>query len=76
VELKSYKSEQWIVKIDTPAQSSAPYAVSNIGYGSPMSLMNFVKAIEGERGIEAQKPSKKCRQVVCIKLMQILKIYS
>lgn len=39
----------------TPASSSAPYSVYNIGHGSPINLMDFIKAIETELGIEAKK---------------------
>ena len=46
---------QWTVEAGTPASSSAPYAVYNIGHGSPINLMDFVKAIEDELGIEAKK---------------------
>ena len=46
---------QWKVETGSPATSSAPYSVYNIGYGSPISLMDFVKAIEDELGIEAKK---------------------
>jgi UDP-glucuronate 4-epimerase len=49
------RNEQWTVEQGTPASSSAPYAVYNIGHGSPISLMDFVKAIEDELGIEAKK---------------------
>lgn len=49
------RSEHWTVETGTPASSSAPYAVYNIGHGSPISLMDFVKAIEDELGIEAKK---------------------
>lgn len=49
------RDEQWTVEQGTPASSSAPYAVYNIGHGSPISLMDFVKAIEDELGIEANK---------------------
>lgn len=45
----------WTVETGTPASSSAPYAVYNIGHGSPINLMDFVKAIEDELGIEAKK---------------------
>ncbi|MEZ8012903.1 MULTISPECIES: NAD-dependent epimerase [Vibrio] len=45
----------WTVELGSPATSSAPYAVYNIGHGSPISLMDFVKAIEEELGIEAKK---------------------
>ncbi|MGR5414461.1 NAD-dependent epimerase [Vibrio astriarenae] len=49
------RSENWTVESGTPASSSAPYAVYNIGHGSPINLMDFVKAIESELGIEAEK---------------------
>ena len=49
------RDEQWTVEQGTPASSSAPYAVYNIGHGSPINLMDFVKAIEDELGIEAKK---------------------
>jgi len=47
--------EEWTVEQGSPASSSAPYAIYNIGHGSPISLMDFVKAIEDELGIEAKK---------------------
>ncbi|WP_076922938.1 NAD-dependent epimerase [Pseudoalteromonas sp. SK20] len=49
------KNADWSVEAGTPANSSAPYSVYNIGHGSPISLMDFVKAIEDELGIEAKK---------------------
>lgn len=45
----------WTVEEGTPATSSAPYSIYNIGHGSPISLMNFIGAIENELGIEAKK---------------------
>lgn len=45
----------WKVESGSPASSSAPYSVYNIGHGSPINLMGFVKAIEDELGIEAKK---------------------
>ncbi|MUK61363.1 NAD-dependent epimerase/dehydratase family protein [Aliivibrio fischeri] len=45
----------WTVESGTPASSSAPYQIYNIGHGSPINLMDFVKAIESELGIEAKK---------------------
>lgn len=45
----------WTVEQGTPATSSAPYVIYNIGHGSPINLMGFVKAIEDELGIEANK---------------------
>ncbi|WMN87526.1 NAD-dependent epimerase [Vibrio parahaemolyticus] len=49
------RNDNWTVEVGTPASSSAPYAVYNIGHGSPINLMDFVKAIEDELGIEAKK---------------------
>ncbi|QTH08194.1 NAD-dependent epimerase/dehydratase family protein, partial [Vibrio fluvialis] len=49
------RNEHWTVETGTPASSSAPYSVYNIGHGSPINLMDFVKAIEDELGIEAKK---------------------
>lgn len=46
---------EWTVETGTPASSSAPYAVYNIGHGSPVKLLDFVSAIEDELGIKAQK---------------------
>ncbi|MCP4058653.1 MAG: NAD-dependent epimerase/dehydratase family protein, partial [Pseudoalteromonas sp.] len=45
----------WKVETGSPATSSAPYAVYNIGHGSPINLMKFIEAIESELGIEAKK---------------------
>jgi len=49
------RCDNWAVESGTPASSSAPYAVYNIGHGSPINLMDFVKAIEEELGLEAKK---------------------
>lgn len=49
------RDESWTVENGSPATSSAPYSVYNIGHGSPINLMGFVKAIEDELGIEAKK---------------------
>ncbi|MCG9619354.1 NAD-dependent epimerase [Vibrio diabolicus] len=49
------RNEHWTVEKGTPASSSAPYSIYNIGHGSPINLMDFVKAIEDEIGIEAKK---------------------
>lgn len=45
----------WKVETGSPATSSAPYSVYNIGHGSPISLMDFIEAIEEALGIEAKK---------------------
>ncbi|MGR5341956.1 NAD-dependent epimerase [Vibrio astriarenae] len=46
---------KWTVEEGTPATSSAPYAVYNIGHGSPINLMDFISEIESALGIEANK---------------------
>ncbi|MBR9726738.1 NAD-dependent epimerase [Shewanella intestini] len=38
-----------------PNRSSAPYAIYNIGNGSPVKLMDFIGCLEKEFGIEASK---------------------
>lgn len=45
----------WSVEEGTPATSSAPYRVYNIGHGSPVKLMDYIKALETALGIEAKK---------------------
>ncbi|WP_025563254.1 NAD-dependent epimerase [Psychromonas sp. SP041] len=54
-DVEPVKNPDWTVERGSPATSSAPYAVYNIGHGSPISLMDFVQAIESELGIEAKK---------------------
>ncbi|MEJ6080428.1 NAD-dependent epimerase [Vibrio sp. 1-Bac 57] len=54
-DVEPVKNPDWTVEAGSPATSSAPYAVYNIGHGSPISLMDFVQAIESELGIEAKK---------------------
>ncbi|MCQ1060029.1 NAD-dependent epimerase [Photobacterium sp. ZSDE20] len=49
------RNEEWTVESGTPATSSAPYAVYNIGHGSPINLMEFIHEIESALGIEAKK---------------------
>ncbi|WP_063669829.1 NAD-dependent epimerase [Aliivibrio fischeri] len=49
------QNNEWKVEIGTPATSSAPYAVYNIGHGSPINLMEFISEIESALGIEAKK---------------------
>ncbi len=49
------RNAAWTVESGTPATSSAPYVIYNIGHCSPINLMGFVKAIEERLGIEANK---------------------
>ncbi len=46
---------EWTVETGTPATSSAPYRVYNIGHGSPVKLMDYIDALEEALGIEAKK---------------------
>ena len=48
-------NKHWKVEDGSPASSSAPFAVYNIGHGSPINLMDFIKGIENQLGIEAKK---------------------
>ena len=45
----------WKVESGSPATSSAPYRVYNIGHGSPVKLMNYIEALEDSLGIKAKK---------------------
>lgn len=49
------RNDDWTVEQGTPASSSAPYKVYNIGHGSPINLMDFISEIESALGIEAKK---------------------
>ncbi|MEA3648319.1 capsular biosynthesis protein CpsI, partial [Acinetobacter baumannii] len=46
---------EWTVETGSPATSSAPYRVYNIGNSSPVELMDYITALEEALGIEAQK---------------------
>lgn len=45
----------WKPETGSAKNSSAPYYIYNIGNGSPVKLMDFVKAIENAIGLEANK---------------------
>ena len=45
----------WTVETGSPATSSAPYKVYNIGNSSPVELMDYITALEEALGVEAQK---------------------
>ncbi len=47
--------ETWKVESGSPASSSAPYSIYNIGHGSPINLMDFIVSIEKELGVKAKK---------------------
>ncbi|HDH0698779.1 TPA: NAD-dependent epimerase [Klebsiella aerogenes] len=46
---------EWTVEAGTPATSSAPYRVYNIGNSSPVELMDYITALEDAMGMEAKK---------------------
>lgn len=48
-------NKAWTVENGSPASSSAPYVVYNIGNSDPMSLMIYIKALETALGMEANK---------------------
>lgn len=45
----------WTVETGSPAASSAPYLVYNIGNGQPVKLMDYIQALEEALGIQAEK---------------------
>lgn len=49
------RNDQWTPESGSPATSSAPYRIYNIGNGSPVKLMDFVTALEKALGMEAKK---------------------
>lgn len=46
---------EWTVETGSPADSSAPYRVYNIGNSSPVELMDYITALEEALGMEAEK---------------------
>lgn len=46
---------EWTVETGSPANSSAPYKVYNIGNNEPVMLMEYIEALESALGMEAQK---------------------
>lgn len=49
------KNANWTVETGSPATSSAPYKIYNIGNGNPVKLMDFIEALEESLGVEAKK---------------------
>lgn len=49
------KNADWTVEAGTPATSSAPYRVYNMGNGSPVKLMDYIEALEDALGMDAKK---------------------
>ncbi|ENQ0853020.1 NAD-dependent epimerase [Klebsiella oxytoca] len=46
---------EWTVEAGSPADSSAPYRVYNIGNSSPVELMDYITALEEALGMVAEK---------------------
>jgi UDP-glucuronate 4-epimerase len=46
---------EWTVETGSPASSSAPYQVYNVGNSSPVELMDYITALEEAIGTPAQK---------------------
>lgn len=55
VEKKANPNQEWSGKNPDPSSSYAPYKVYNIGNNSPVSLMEFIEAIEEKIGKKAIK---------------------
>ncbi|MEI7596421.1 MAG: NAD-dependent epimerase [Bacteroidota bacterium] len=56
-------NEEWDKKNPSPATSSAPYQIFNIGNNSPVKLTQFIDAIElnlGKKALRELKPMHKC----------------
>ena len=49
---------EWTVETGSPATSSAPYRVYNIGNSSPVELMDYITALEEALGMEAQNGTR------------------
>lgn len=48
-------NSEWTVETGSPADSSAPYRVYNIGNSSPVELMDYITALEEALGMVAEK---------------------
>ena len=48
-------NSEWTVETGSPATSSAPYRVYNIGNSSPVELMYYITALEEAIGVKAEK---------------------
>lgn len=48
------RNPSWSVEAGTPAESSAPYRVYNIGNSQPVQLIEFIRTLEDALGIEAK----------------------
>lgn len=49
------RDPEWTVEEGSPATSSAPYQVYNIGNSSPVELMDYITALEDALGMVAEK---------------------
>ena len=49
------RNNVWNASNPDPSSSKAPYKVYNIGNNSPVKLLDFIKAIERQLGLEAKK---------------------
>ncbi len=49
------KDDNWTVETGSPATSSAPYRVYNIGNSQPVTLMAYIEALESALGKKAHK---------------------
>lgn len=54
-DVRPQPNPEWTVETGSPATSSAPYKVYNIGNNEPVMLMEYIEALESALGMEAQK---------------------
>lgn len=47
--------QSWDVETGSPASSSAPYKIYNLGHGNPVKLMDFIASLERATGLVARK---------------------
>ena len=64
-------NSDWTVEVGSPATSSAPYCVYNIGNGQPVKLMDYIQALESSLGIKAKKNFMPMHLEMFIRRMQI-----
>jgi UDP-glucuronate 4-epimerase len=55
IDLVPTANSSWDGMSPDPGSSKAPYKIYNIGNNSPVKLLEFIKALEDELGIEAKK---------------------
>lgn len=62
---------EWTVETGSPADSSAPYRVYNIGNSSPVELMDYITALEEALGMVAEKNMMPIQRAMCLRPARI-----